>query len=157
MKLAGKLKQKLWRREWTEADLNKYIGTHRETYFTYAADPALLERAASGGSVTALLLHLIESGQADGALVCSTEIEDGKPRPVFFVARTRDELVRSQGSKYTAVHFTTHALPLIKAFEGKLAVVALPDRDASDPHELLFDSDLPVVAAWHKGRMRVES
>jgi len=33
-----------------------------------------------------------------------------------------------------------------------LAAVALPDRDAPDPHELLFDSDLPVVAAWHRGR-----
>ena len=26
-----------------------------------------------------------------------------------------------------------------------LAVVALPDRDATDPHELLFQSDEPVV------------
>jgi cytosine/adenosine deaminase-related metal-dependent hydrolase len=33
-----------------------------------------------------------------------------------------------------------------------LAVVALPDRDAGDPYELLFDSELPVVAAWHRGR-----
>lgn len=33
-----------------------------------------------------------------------------------------------------------------------LAAVALPDRDACDPHELLFDSDLPVVAAWWRGR-----
>jgi len=33
-----------------------------------------------------------------------------------------------------------------------LAAVALPDRDAPDPHELLFDSDLPVVATWQRGR-----
>ena len=32
-----------------------------------------------------------------------------------------------------------------------LAVVALPDRDAADPHELLLDSDLPVVAVWRRG------
>ncbi len=32
------------------------------------------------------------------------------------------------------------------------AVVALPSRDANDPHELLFDSDLPVVATWFRGR-----
>lgn len=37
-----------------------------------------------------------------------------------------------------------------------LVAVALPDRDASDPHELLFDSELPVVAAWHGGEMNVE-
>lgn len=32
------------------------------------------------------------------------------------------------------------------------AVIALPNRDAADPHELLFDSDLPVVATWFRGR-----
>jgi aminodeoxyfutalosine deaminase len=29
--------------------------------------------------------------------------------------------------------------------------VALPDRDAADPHELLFDADEPVVAVWRGG------
>jgi cytosine/adenosine deaminase-related metal-dependent hydrolase len=32
------------------------------------------------------------------------------------------------------------------------AVVGLPDREAADPHELLFDSDLPVVSTWFRGR-----
>jgi imidazolonepropionase-like amidohydrolase len=35
-----------------------------------------------------------------------------------------------------------------------LAIVALPDRDAPDPHELLLDSDEPAVATWVKGRAR---
>jgi len=34
-----------------------------------------------------------------------------------------------------------------------LAAISLPDRDAADPHELLFHSDLPVVATWYRGRM----
>ena len=33
-----------------------------------------------------------------------------------------------------------------------LAIVALPDRDAADPHELLFDSEEPVVATWQRGK-----
>ncbi|MEN6450632.1 MAG: amidohydrolase family protein [Thermoguttaceae bacterium] len=32
-----------------------------------------------------------------------------------------------------------------------LAIVALPDRDASDPYALLFDSDEPVVACYCRG------
>lgn len=32
-----------------------------------------------------------------------------------------------------------------------LAMVALPDRGAKDPYELLLDSDLPVVATWRRG------
>jgi cytosine/adenosine deaminase-related metal-dependent hydrolase len=31
------------------------------------------------------------------------------------------------------------------------AVVALPDRDEADPHELLFNSDLPVQSTWFRG------
>jgi hypothetical protein len=30
-------------------------------------------------------------------------------------------------------------------------VVALPDRDDADPHELLFNSDLPVQSTWFRG------
>jgi cytosine/adenosine deaminase-related metal-dependent hydrolase len=32
------------------------------------------------------------------------------------------------------------------------AVVGLPDRDAADPHDLLFRSDASVVATWFRGR-----
>jgi cytosine/adenosine deaminase-related metal-dependent hydrolase len=32
------------------------------------------------------------------------------------------------------------------------AVVALPSHHAADPHDLLFDSDLPVVATWFRGQ-----
>jgi imidazolonepropionase-like amidohydrolase len=33
-----------------------------------------------------------------------------------------------------------------------LAVVALPEQEAADPHDLLFDFDGPVVARWYRGR-----
>jgi cytosine/adenosine deaminase-related metal-dependent hydrolase len=33
-----------------------------------------------------------------------------------------------------------------------LAIVALPDRDAADPHDLLFESELPVLGAVFEGR-----
>jgi len=39
---------------------------------------------------------------------------------------------------------------------ASLAIVRLPERDAADPHELLFDSDLPVEATWWRGRVRGE-
>jgi aminodeoxyfutalosine deaminase len=34
---------------------------------------------------------------------------------------------------------------------ANLTVVALPDRSTGDPHELLLDSELPVVATWRRG------
>jgi len=35
---------------------------------------------------------------------------------------------------------------------ANLTVLALPDREADDPHDLLFDSNKPVVATWRRGR-----
>lgn len=32
-----------------------------------------------------------------------------------------------------------------------LAMIALPDRDAEDPHELLLESELPVVGTAFEG------
>jgi cytosine/adenosine deaminase-related metal-dependent hydrolase len=32
-----------------------------------------------------------------------------------------------------------------------LAIVALADRDAADPYDLLFDSDTPVIGRWWRG------
>ncbi len=37
---------------------------------------------------------------------------------------------------------------------ANLTIVPLPDRDAADPYELLFDSQLPVSASWYRGRER---
>ncbi len=39
---------------------------------------------------------------------------------------------------------------------ANLAVVALPDRAVADPHELLFDSEEPVVATWYRGRRNAD-
>jgi cytosine/adenosine deaminase-related metal-dependent hydrolase len=40
---------------------------------------------------------------------------------------------------------------LSPAKKADLAIVRLPDRDAADPHDLLFDSEEPVVATWISG------
>jgi len=38
--------------------------------------------------------------------------------------------------------------------QADLAIVRLPDHAAADPHDLVFDSDEPVVATWVRGRIR---
>jgi cytosine/adenosine deaminase-related metal-dependent hydrolase len=37
------------------------------------------------------------------------------------------------------------------------AIVRLPDRDAADPYDLLFDSEEPVVGTWIRGEQRCTS
>jgi coenzyme F420-reducing hydrogenase beta subunit len=122
----AKLKNKIWTKSWSDEQLGEYLGAYQKCYFTYAAAPEVREHAASGGSVSGLLIHLLETHQIDGALVCRTVVTGGVVRPEFFIACSAEEILSAQGSKYSAVYFTNHALPLIKAFEGRLAVVALP-------------------------------
>lgn len=121
-----KIQEKIWHKTWTDEQLDKYIGAYESCYFTYAADETLRQQAASGGSVSGLLCYLLESGEIDGAVVCGTRIVEGKARPYFFIARTREEIMSAQGSKYAAVYFAAEAFPLMKAFDGRLGVVALP-------------------------------
>jgi len=86
----------------------------------------LTESAASSGTVAAILVHLLESGRIDGALVVTSVVARGKLECRFAIARTRDEILMAQGSKYAAVYFQRDAVPLIRAFNGRLAVVLLP-------------------------------
>jgi coenzyme F420-reducing hydrogenase beta subunit len=113
-------------RDWPRDLVGKYVGPYQDVYFSHATDPALRATAASGGSVSALLIHLLETGQIQGALVVKTVVEDGKARPSFSIASTRSEIVGAQGSKYASVNFSSDALPLLREFQGSVAIVALP-------------------------------
>lgn len=136
------IEDKVWTRQWSPADVDKYVGEYQKVYFTYAQDEQLRERAASGGSVTALFVYLLETGRVDGVLAVRSVVVEGKVRPEFFIARTRDELRSAQGSKYSALFFVQHALPLLKEFEGNVAVVLLPCDAKTLHHARQKDPDL---------------
>ena len=121
--------------KWPEERVLKYVGTVKKSLFSYALETDIRDNGASGGSVTAILASLLESAKIDGALVCRSAIVNGRVETEFFIAKTRADLISAQGSKYTAVNFNKDAMPLIRAFEGKLAVVALP-CDAGLVHRL---------------------
>ena len=113
-------------RPWPGDFLARAVGNHVGSFFSHAADPELRESAASGGTVTAILIHLLEAGRIDGALVVTSVVTDGKLECRFAIARTRDEILMAQGSKYAAVYFQRDAVPLIRAFRGCVAAVLLP-------------------------------
>lgn len=124
--LKEKIASVLPRKEWSAEKIHQYIGNFNRSYFAYAGDENLLEKAASGGVTTALLCFLLDTRRIDGALVCRSVIRDGKVRPEFFIAKNREALLSSQGSKYMAVNFAEDALPLLQSFAGRLAVTLLP-------------------------------
>lgn len=118
--------QRISQKSWSEESIEKYVGDYFTSYFAYASDISLRNNAASGGVITALLKNLLELKQIDGALVCRRTIEKNHISPKFMIAENLQDLLSAQGSIYTAVDFITNALPLIKDYNGNLAVVALP-------------------------------
>lgn len=83
-------------------DVDPFKGKVLAAFLAQATDRDLLFGCQSGGAVTVLLCHLLESHQIDGAIV--TEMPENKSlRPRVFYATSRDELVRAQGSKYCPV------------------------------------------------------
>jgi coenzyme F420 hydrogenase subunit beta len=98
---------------------------HFENAVIASADQDKLRRdSTSGGLVTALLIHLLETKQIDGALVIAADEETlwkGKP----IIARTRAELLATAKSKY-AISPTNILLSEIRALDGRYAVVGLP-------------------------------
>jgi len=92
----------------------------------YAAEEAVRTGAASGGVVTALLLHLLDEGEIDGALVVKIRCENGRIDGRAVLATTREEILAARTSKYFDVPVVREGIRLIRAFPGRVAAVTLP-------------------------------
>ncbi|MCR5792101.1 MAG: Coenzyme F420 hydrogenase/dehydrogenase, beta subunit C-terminal domain [Lachnospiraceae bacterium] len=103
----------------------KYLGEHVACRKGYAADETIRANAASGGMVTALLVHLLKTGQIDGAWVTKTAIRDGKLTYDTFIATTEEELRSASSSIYMQMPLLKH-LDIVRKFQGKVAVVLTP-------------------------------
>ncbi|MFC6942764.1 Coenzyme F420 hydrogenase/dehydrogenase, beta subunit C-terminal domain [Salinirubellus sp. GCM10025818] len=94
------------------------------TEFSARVEEEWREGAQDGGVVTSVLIHLLEAGEIDGALV-ATESEDEPWKAEAFLATTPEELIENAGSFYNQ----TMALGNLglDRWEHKL-----PDKDPKD-------------------------
>lgn len=100
------------------------LGRFDRCYFGHAALEPIRWGSASGGLVTALLLHALEAGIIDGALVlCMSESDPLEVRPIL--ATTASEIISASGSKYCPSPVNV-GLRQILAREGRFALVGLP-------------------------------
>ena len=65
----------------------------------YATDPDIRHAGSSGGVLTGLALHLLESGRAKAVLHVAAS-SDRPMRTVSHVSRTRDDVLRAAGARY---------------------------------------------------------
>lgn len=102
---------------------NEILGVSKSFVKGFAGDPEIRQLGASGGITTALLVHALDVGMIDGAIV--TAMDARRPwrvRPV--IARTKAELMDAAKSKY-AISPNNRVLREVETGD-RLAVVGLP-------------------------------
>lgn len=107
-----------------DGDLDNFDGHVAQTYVAKATDRRICDGGAGGGVITALLWDLLKHGEVDGCIVTRMNPREpwhGEP----FIARTYEELLTSQGSKYSIVPLNT-ILREVMDSPGSYAYAALP-------------------------------
>ncbi len=117
------------------------VGKYRRAWYGYSLNKAIAQNAASGGIVTSTLNYIIKSGVVDAALVCRSQFLDGKMKHEIYLAKSLDELLLSQTSKYFDIPMQ-NGIELIKNFQGKVAFVGLPSQVTSIAKRCERNADL---------------
>ncbi|MBI2169650.1 MAG: Coenzyme F420 hydrogenase/dehydrogenase, beta subunit C-terminal domain [Actinobacteria bacterium] len=89
-------------------------GVSKDIVLVRATDPVIAEAGQDGGLVSAILIYALEHDLIDCALVSYLE-GDGTWKAVPGVARNRDDVLRSAGSRYT---YSANTLAYRDAIEG---------------------------------------
>jgi coenzyme F420 hydrogenase subunit beta len=104
--------------------VDKDIGYVREFWSGYTNWRDIRQKAASGGIASAILIAMLENGDIDGAVV--VKMDEEKPlQPKVYIAKTREEVLEAQQSKYLPVP-TGMILEEVMKHDGRYAVVGLP-------------------------------
>jgi coenzyme F420 hydrogenase subunit beta len=100
------------------------LGVYQDRHVTMASDEAIRIGGASGGTAAALQIYALEEKIIDGAL--GVGYRKDKPWvPVAVLSQTREEILSTQGSKYTHCSLND-ALSEFAEKKLRLAVIGLP-------------------------------
>ena len=97
-------------------------GISKDVLLARATDPLLLENGQDGGLVSAILLYALENDVIDAALVSYLEGDGSTWKAVPGVARNRDDIIASAGSRYT---YSANPMAYAEAVEGGAERIAL--------------------------------
>jgi len=108
-----------------DATQDYYLGKFKSCRIGYSLQENIRKGAASGGIISTTLVHLLETGKIDGALVTRATVQDDKLGYDTFIATTPEEILSAQTSVYYDVP-VLDKLDEVRNFKGKVAIVALP-------------------------------
>ena len=105
---------------------NKLIGASLACYSGYSLDADIRYHSSSGGLITSVLKFMFEEGLIDGALVVRMKKKDPL-KAESFLARSLEEVVSAQGSKYCPVDMSNGLKDIINSKpDARFAIVGLP-------------------------------
>jgi len=108
---------------------NWLVGAYRRVFTGFATETAIRQRGASGGVISRVLIHLLESGQVEGAVVLRQGLKHPETATPT-IATNREQVLAAAQSVYAVTPVLT-VLPEIAAFPGRLAFVGLPEQVAA--------------------------
>ena len=105
-----------------ERRVEETAGVYRSVLLTRATEEAVHRNGQDGGLVSALLIWGLETGLIDGALTSRIADTRGPFDAEPFLARTREDVLATAGSRYT---YSANPLAMKEADAAKLKQVAL--------------------------------
>lgn len=102
-----------------------FLGPVSACYLGYSHNSGVRERAASGGIVSSMIIHLLKTKQIDGALVCRSKSIDDKISFEVKIVTDPAEVLDYATSVYFNIPLIKY-IHLIEEFNGRVAVVGLP-------------------------------
>ena len=114
-------------------ELDEVAGISKDIVLARAVDQQVLDLGQDGGLVSAILLWALDKGVIDAALVSYLEGDGSTWKAIPGVARTRDDVLASAGSRYT---YSANLLAYNEAIDGgaeKLALVGMGCQTSMPP------------------------
>lgn len=141
-----------------ESNTSEYdyrVGHYNAIGAARTLDKVLLKESTSGGMMPMLANWLIENKKVDGVLTVKFRYTENGPEPEPYIARTKEELTLSQGSKYRPVALFKNIDELL-AFSGTLAVIGTPCqiagiKQAQQQNQVLKDKIKYTIANFCGG------
>ena len=113
-------------------EVEEISGISKDIVLARAADPELHEVGQDGGLVSAILVYALEHDIIDAALVSYLEGDGTSWKAVPGIARTREEVIASAGSRYT-YSANTMAYKDLEKDEERIALVGMSCQSSSPP------------------------
>jgi coenzyme F420 hydrogenase subunit beta len=113
-------------------EVDEISGISKDIVLARAADPELFEVGQDGGLVSAILVYALEHDIIDAALVSYLEGDGTTWKAIPGIARTREEVIASAGSRYT-YSANTMAYKDLEKDEERIALVGMSCQSSSPP------------------------